>query len=210
MLDLINLAGHDPETVDADTVGFYRQQATVMTDWLSVMGHPDGEISFFNDAAMGIAPTLAELVNYGQRLRLDRATALLTGLTVLPDSGYIRLEAGPGGVTGCGAGWAGLSARPRPCRYPVIRVIAVWPAGDRQWWDFPLRQQPGTAGRAGTAAHSTVQIDGADSSEVWGGFRVARRARVFAVSVDGPPADSAAHDGYRRLPGQPSIAAPGR
>lgn len=77
----------------------------------------------------------------------------------------------------------------------------------------------------GTAAHSTVEIDGQDSSEVWGGFRVARRAKTFDVRVEpamagedgGPERDAAqhsraraasharvtaAHDGYRRLPGR--------
>ncbi|RUQ32329.1 MAG: alginate lyase family protein [Candidatus Competibacteraceae bacterium] len=204
VLDLINLAGHDPETVDADTVGFYRQQATVMTDWLSVMGHPDGEISFFNDAAMGIAPTLAELVNYGQRLRLDRATALLTGLTVLPDSGYIRLEAGPAvallDVAPVGPDYLPGHAHADTLSFELSlfgqRVIVN--GGTSRYGNSPER-----LAERGTAAHSTVQIDGADSSEVWGGFRVARRARVFAVSVDGPLQISAAHDGYRRLPGQP-------
>jgi uncharacterized heparinase superfamily protein len=57
----------------------------------------------------------------------------------------------------------------------------------------------------GTAAHSTVVIDGADSSEVWGGFRVGRRARVTNSRVTNAPGGcvlEAAHDGYRRLPGR--------
>jgi uncharacterized heparinase superfamily protein len=58
----------------------------------------------------------------------------------------------------------------------------------------------------GTAAHSTVRIDGVDSSEVWSGFRVARRARPVGLSLDegGDAVDVAcAHDGYRRLKGRP-------
>jgi uncharacterized heparinase superfamily protein len=58
----------------------------------------------------------------------------------------------------------------------------------------------------GTAAHSTVVVDGADSSEVWGGFRVARRARPFGLEIDaadGVLSVTCAHDGYRRLPGRP-------
>ena len=81
----------------------------------------------------------------------------------------------------------------------------------------------------GTAAHNTVEIDGQDSSEVWGGFRVARRAyprdlRIQenpaagkalprlseienAAVASGNPAPAVivtcAHDGYRRLPGKP-------
>ena len=32
----------------------------------------------------------------------------------------------------------------------------------------------------GTAAHNTLLVDGQDQSEVWGSFRVGRRARVHA------------------------------
>ena len=58
----------------------------------------------------------------------------------------------------------------------------------------------------GTSAHSTVEVNGMDSSEVWGGFRVGRRARPFDVVVEetGRGVEVAcSHDGYRRLPGQP-------
>src|SRR6202034_1118234 len=34
-----------------------------------------------------------------------------------------------------------------------------------------------------TAAHSTVQLDGADSTEVWGAFRAGRRARISDLSA---------------------------
>ena len=57
-----------------------------------------------------------------------------------------------------------------------------------------------------TAAHNTVEVDGTDSTEVWGAFRAARRARVHGVTASAtPPAVTieAAHDGYRALPGRP-------
>jgi uncharacterized heparinase superfamily protein len=57
----------------------------------------------------------------------------------------------------------------------------------------------------GTAAHNTVLVDEQDSSEVWGGFRVARRARPSGLAIRGDDGFvvSCAHDGYRRLPGRP-------
>ena len=59
----------------------------------------------------------------------------------------------------------------------------------------------------GTAAHNTVLIDGHNSSEVWAGFRVGRRARVTETVVDssinGNIKIYGIHDGYRRLPGSP-------
>ena len=57
----------------------------------------------------------------------------------------------------------------------------------------------------GTAAHSTLVLDGQDSSEVWAGFRVARRARARLLEVqveDSSFTIVGDHDGYRRLPGR--------
>jgi hypothetical protein len=54
----------------------------------------------------------------------------------------------------------------------------------------------------GTAAHSTLQVAGQNSSEVWSGFRVGRRARPLDVQVDAAHV-SASHDGYRWLQGKP-------
>ena len=51
----------------------------------------------------------------------------------------------------------------------------------------PLLVDTGTSGYApgpardrerSTAAHNTVELDGTDSTEVWGAFRAGRRARV--------------------------------
>lgn len=55
-----------------------------------------------------------------------------------------------------------------------------------------------------TAAHNTVSVDRADSSEVWQIFRVGRRARPIDVDVQGGRNAfdaSAAHDGYSHLGG---------
>jgi uncharacterized heparinase superfamily protein len=52
-----------------------------------------------------------------------------------------------------------------------------------------------------TAAHNTVRIDDVEQSEMWGSFRVARRARVIDVSANSRSCAEAAHDGYRFLKG---------
>jgi uncharacterized heparinase superfamily protein len=60
----------------------------------------------------------------------------------------------------------------------------------------------------GTAAHNTVVVNGQDSSEVWGGFRVARRAYPIGLNIQ-QSADATAtevrcaHNGYFRLTGKP-------
>ena len=79
----------------------------------------------------------------------------------------------------------------------------------------PLLVDTGTSGYAAgparsyersTAAHNTVTVDGADSTEVWGAFRAARLARVSGITAraDGSLLTAeAGHDGFRRLPGRP-------
>ena len=49
-----------------------------------------------------------------------------------------------------------------------------------------------------TRAHNTVEIAGQNQSEVWGSFRVARRAMPRNVRFDGTTL-TGEHDGYRRL-----------
>jgi len=49
-----------------------------------------------------------------------------------------------------------------------------------------------------TAAHNTVDVTGVNSSEVWAGFRVGRRART-TVLADREATLTARHDGYRHL-----------
>ena len=59
----------------------------------------------------------------------------------------------------------------------------------------------------GTLSHSTITINGANSSEVWGGFRVARRAKIFNIKntkSHGLTKFSACHDGYARINGRPT------
>ena len=41
----------------------------LMFDWLKVMCHPDGEISFFNDAAFKVSPSLSEIESYIERIK---------------------------------------------------------------------------------------------------------------------------------------------
>ena len=56
-----------------------------------------------------------------------------------------------------------------------------------------------------TAAHNTVRVDEVDQSEMWGAFRVARRARPREANIRleaGEIVFSGAHDGYQRLQGR--------
>ena len=181
--------------------------AVRMADWLTVMSHPDGQISLFNDAAIAIAATPADLLGYVRRLGYAASTVASDGITHLADSGYVRVQRGPL-VALLDVGPVGPDYLPGHAHADTLsfemslygaRVLVN--SGTSQYGVGPERHR-----QRGTAAHNTVSIDNQDSSEVWGGFRVARRARPFDLTIgerDGMIEIACAHDGYQRLSGQP-------
>lgn len=181
--------------------------AARMQAWLGAMCHPDGEIGFFNDAAIGVAPSPAELGAYAQRLGFAQTPVPDEGVTHLAASGYIRVQHGPMvallDVAPIGPDYLPGHAHADTLSFELSlygqRVLVN--SGTSVYGTGVERQR-----QRGTAAHNTVMIDGHDSSEVWGGFRVARRARPFGLAVDQEGnliRVRCSHEGYRRLPGRP-------
>jgi len=206
LLDLINLSVAYPGLIPDTLLGDWRRAAQRMRRWLAAMLHPDGAISFFNDAAFGIAPDPNDLQDYAERLGLGPCVIPKAGVTHLAQSGYIRVQRreavalldvaqiGPDYLPGhAHADTLSFELSLFGRRLIVNSGTSVYGTGrDR------LRQRS-------TAAHSTVEVDGENSSEVWGGFRVARRARPFDLEIaglEGAPIVHCAHDGYRRLSGR--------
>jgi uncharacterized heparinase superfamily protein len=177
-----------------------------MRHWLQVMSHPDGEIAFFNDAAFGVSPMFAELEAYATRLGLPATPDDKTRIVVLEASGYVRIRAGSAYLV-CDCAPIGADHLPGHAHADSLsfelsladrRVFVN--SGTSQYGSDAERQR-----QRGTAAHNTVVVDGQDSSEVWAGFRVARRARVKLRTITSTPLAvivEASHDGYRRLPGR--------
>lgn len=205
LLDLLQLAARTG-TIPDDDARSWRQTAMHMLDWAGVMTHPDGEVAFFNDAAMGIAPSLSSIRTYAGALGLEPPDLPGTGLHLLPDSGYARLQVGPAlllaDVGPIGPDYLPGHAHADSLSFELSlngrRVLVNGGTSTYENNAERLRQR-------GTAAHNTVVVDGRDSSEVWSAFRVARRARVHDVKVaqDGAALRlSAWHDGYLSLPGR--------
>jgi Heparinase II/III-like protein/Heparinase II/III N-terminus len=189
LLDLCNLS-HAFDGVVPDLSKY----ASRMLGWLQYMTHPDGEISFFNDAALGIAPDPSDLQAYAERL------AVLSEPVMLGASGYLRLEndhivvifdAAPLGPDyQPGHGHADVLSFEVSCRGRRALVNS----GTSTYDPGPVR-----AFERGTAAHNTIRVDGVDQSEMWAAFRVARRAQPFDVRTDHRSFVEGAHDGYHRL-----------
>ncbi|HCU53581.1 MAG TPA: heparinase [Gammaproteobacteria bacterium] len=219
VLDLINLANTYQLVLPDRWRGFvdtWKESACRMQRWLEAMSHPDGEISFFNDAAIGIAMKPARLKRYllnltgndaAKEANSERPTNGQLQMLHLQESGYVRVNdavstllidaapVGPDYLPGH------AHADTLSFELSVFGQRVIVNGGTSRYGLGEEREA-----ERGTPAHSTVTIDGQNSSEVWAGFRVARRAKPQDLSIlrehDGVRI-SCAHDGYCRLPGRP-------
>ncbi len=200
VLDLINLSRVSASVVEPESVAQWKNLAQRMGQWLQVMSHPDGEIGFFNDAAMRMAPRPGDLYAYMERL--DLALKPPPGY-FLQSSGHVRLENDAAvallDVAPIGPDYLPGHAHADTLSFELSlfgqRVLVNSGVSHYHYDPERLRQR-------GTAAHNTVEINGENSSEVWHAFRVARRARPFGLDVSESRV-VCSHDGYKRLKGCP-------
>lgn len=199
LMDLFNLHSAYGKPMDCPL----DETIAKMSAWLKTMTHPDGEIVFFNDAAGGIAAKAHDLEDYAGRLAMQPSFSLSTRSGLLSDSGFARIENGDA-VIFADVGSVGPDYLPGHAHAGTLsfelslagrRVLVN--SGTSVYGNGRERER-----QRGTAAHNTLRVDECDSSEVWSGFRVARRARTFDVLYDDVML-AGRHDGYRRLPGQP-------
>lgn len=181
--------------------------AQQMLGWLQLMSHPDGGISFFNDAAFGVSPDIASLTDYARRLDLKVSEMTLAALKPLPSCGYYRVDHGPftliTDMAEIGPSYIPGHGHADCLSFELsigdIRVFVN--GGTSTYSPGPTRLY-----ERGTRAHNTVMIDGQNSSEVWASFRVGRRAIPRGVSCRHLGEEirlEASHDGYRHLSGKP-------
>jgi len=120
-----------------------------------------------------------------------------------PASGYYLLAqragrliadfGGPGSMENPGHAHAGIFSFEISC--PRGRVAVDGGTFSYEYGKERLRAR-------GTAAHNTVRVGGRDQFDLWGAFRVGRRAQVHDLEwrpESGAARLSAWHDGYRRL-----------
>ena len=199
LLDLVNIH----QAYGRNLPDSFESKIVQMLEWLKVMCHPDGEISFFNDSTLGVAPSFSDLLSYADRLGITFKSNQVNRLIHLEESGYIRVEnenmviiadvanIGPDYIPGHGhADALSFELSLFSERVIVNSGISTYKMGVNRY------QQ------RGTELHSTVTIDNQNSSEVWSGFRVANRAKVFDINKlkDSDSIKfSACHNGYKKL-----------
>lgn len=194
LADLIDIA----TLLSCERLSWLEETIARMRKWLGLVMLPDGAVPLLNDGF----PVPPDLMHH-----LGPGDPAAPGLTLLPESGLAVGRIGDWSLV-ADVGDPCPDELPAHAHADALSFLLYHKQNRVVGEAFTSTYAPGVrrAFERSTAAHTTVQIDGVDSTEVWGAFRAARRARVAIESIDGHGdhvALTAAHDGYRRLKGAP-------
>ena len=191
LLDTINLLKKDQDS-DSELIGVLTKKAGMMLNWLNQIKYRNDSLPNLNDATYGITPPTNQLLNYAAQINIPCYSQPLR------ESGYRRLNCGPWELT-ADIGHIGPDYIPGHAHSDTLSF-------DLQLGELPFIVDVGISTydknakrhwERSTAAHNTVQIDNKDQSEIWGGFRVGRRARPIHI-IEKANCLQASHDGYKK------------
>ncbi len=191
LLDCINLVENNLWK-NRELLKFLREKAELMLGWLMSISYEDGDIPLFNDSTNGIAPTTRQLLSYANRLELiiEESSMSQSGYRKISQENYeCILDIGnigasyiPGHVH---ADTFNFELRIDSKPFIVDTGLSTYETSERR-----------TAERS-TYSHNTVEINGKNQSEIWGGFRVGNRATIISFKENNNSIE-ATHDGYRK------------
>ncbi len=183
------------------------QKTEQMLSWLNIMTFENGDIPLLNDSANGIAPTTEQLNAYAKELQITNHESRITNHE-LRQSGYRKITK-PNYEMIVDIGSIGPEYQPGHAHSDTFNFeLYITPATIHQQLStkIPFIIDTGLSTyetnkrrtqERSTASHNTVELDGLDQSEVWGGFRVADRAYVISLEEDDDRI-KVVHDGYEK------------
>lgn len=196
ILDCINLAKSNPE-VGETLSGLLRTRAAAMLGWLRQMTFRDGRTPLFKDSAGGIAPSSGQLWDYAGRLGVNRSGDPKP--VSLGESGYRRASGNRYEII-VDMGEIGPAYNPGHGHCDIFSFemnaygqAVIVDTGISSYEDLSRRTQERM-----TSAHNTVRVSTMEQSEIWGRFRVGRRARVRNLAESGGYLD-AEHTGFLKI-----------
>lgn len=169
--------------------------------WSDAMSHPDQEVSFFNDSAMGIAQKCSDLKEYARAINVldlkdhKEEVTDCDGYFVARRSIWdLKFDA----TDVCAHSQPGHThADALSFELSVDDQRVFVNSGISTYHDLPLR-----CFQRSTIAHNTLSIDQKNSSQVWSKFRVASRSHILEKksSTDGHSIIfEASHNGYQSI-----------
>ena len=192
LLDCINLIQNNRKIFPTDWLNFLIEKAGEMLAWLDYMSFSDGSIPHFNDSTDGIAPTTKELKEYAKTLEITpkQTTSKICSQNyrkykssqyeIFVDTGEIGAAYIPGHAHSDNLHFV-LNSQGKSLL--VDTGISTYEKDQKRHFE------------RSTAAHNTVQIKNEEQSDVWGGFRVGRRAES-TLNMAKSNKIQATHNGY--------------
>ena len=164
-----------------------------MLSWLEEVTFNNGDIPMVNDCAFQIAPSTKALLNYGKLLEINKKNIELS------DSGY-RMFKNEKYELFMDMGEVGASYQPGH----VIRTLLILSymqiinhllldTGTSTYEKNERRQL-----ERSTQSHNTITIGDYEQTQVWGGFRVAKRAKIVSLK-ESSNLFSSSHNGYKNI-----------
>lgn len=193
LLDCIQLIQRDDGVFhETGLKDFLEQKANLMLGFLKNILFKNHIMPLLNDAANGIAPNSKSIFDYAKELNLSASCSTLKG------SGYVKKDFDKFEVI-VDVGEIGASYQPAHAHadtfnfcmqydntsFIVDTGTSTYNIGERRNYE------------RSTIAHNTVSYNNLNSSEVWKGFRVARRAKVIVLKNCHNQL-IAEHDGFKR------------
>ncbi|WP_122863552.1 alginate lyase family protein [Campylobacter showae] len=191
LLDVINLIQNNGK--DLVFLNFLKEKAILMLGYLKAITYKNGDMPMLNDSTSGIAPASSDLFLYAKNLGIDKFEASSFA------SGYKKVSRGR-----------------YECVLDVADVKASYIAGhthaDTFSFEIYIDGKPfivdcgistyennqRRAYEKSTRAHNTIEISSCSSSDTWGSFRLANRAKIVNMKT-GDNFVSATHDGYKKF-----------
>lgn len=180
LLDIINMAKASFAEEVKEIIPFLESKASSMLGWMKQMCFNDGTFPLFNDAAYGIAPAPEAITAYAKRLGIS------ADIKSLSSSGY-RKWMGSNWEMIMDLGQPGPSYQPGHAHCDALSFV-LQVNGKPVLVDSGTSVYGSDANRRkierSTASHNTVQVGEFEQSELWGDFRMARKAKVLIKQFD--------------------------
>ena len=194
VLDSINLLQNSHTLISNNSLlKILINKAEIMCGWLKEMTFKNGDIPLVNDSCIGIAPKTVALLQYAKSLKI------IPQKIVLKESGYRKFE-GDNFEMVVDVGNIGPDYIPGHAHSDTFNFV-LYHYNQALIVDTGISTYEKNEQRnleRSTVSHNTVVIDNQDQSHVWGGFRVAKRARIIQLE-ESKNQIKAQHDGYKNI-----------
>ena len=190
LLDGIQLIKLNSEWKKDELLLFLESKASLMVSWLKNITYINGEIPMVNDATFGITTQSNELFSYAEEI------GITDNQITFSDSGYRKIRTNNFelfiDVGNVGPDYQPGHAHSDTFNFELIknRDPIFVDTGISTYEKNDIRQS-----ERATHSHNTVKIGSKEQTQVWGGFRVAKRAKITHLKEKSNFIE-ASHDGY--------------